>query len=401
MKKILMVCESFTGGVFAYLSQLCNDMCESFDVYLAYSIRKQTPGNYRELLDRRIHLIEIPNFGKGVADVFNDIRVIKQLKAISNEIQPDIIHLHSSIAGGIGRLAFNEKDIPVLYTPHGYAHILMGPGGKSKVYLTMEKILGHTNHITLTCCESEDEEAKKLCKHTAYIETGINLRDLSAALDGIEPVKNERFTVFSLGRICRQKRPELFNRIAELVPEAKFLWIGDGELREQLNAPNVEITGWKPRHEALAIAKGTDVFVLCSYGEAIAMSLLENMYLKKLCLVSDTMGNKSVIRDGVNGYVCDTAEDYAARIRKAMRHFPAELPAAAYADVLETYNTEVMKEKFVRYYEEVAEMRLCPTRWQQIPSGGVQRLTEYLPARERVLALAQVKEQWSFDGRAA
>ncbi len=370
MKKILMVCESFTGGVFAYLSQLCNDMCESFDVYLAYSIRKQTPGNYRELLDRRIHLIEIPNFGKGIADVFNDVRVIKRLRAIANEIQPDIIHLHSSIAGGIGRLAFNGKNIPVLYTPHGYAHILMGPGVKSTIYLAMEKILGHTDHITLTCCESEDTEAKKLCKHTAYIETGINLRELSAALDGIEPVKNERFTVFSLGRICKQKRPELFNRIAELVPEARFLWIGDGELREQLTAPNIEVTGWKPRHEALAIAKGADAFVLCSYGEAIAMSLLENMHLKKLCLVSDTMGNKSVIRDGANGYVCDTAEDYAARIRDAMRHFPAELPEAAYADVLRTYNTDVMKETFVRFYEEVAEMQPAPHEMAINSTGG-------------------------------
>lgn len=355
MKKILMVCESFTGGVYAYLSQLCNDMCDDFEVYLAYSIRRQTPKNYRDYLDKRIHLIEVSNFGKGITDIVNDFRVIKELRAIEAEIKPDIIHLHSSIAGGLGRLAYKGKTNTVIYTPHGYAHILMGPGIKSKVFLILEKVLGRTNHITLTCCESEDREAKRLCKRTAYIETGINLRELSTALDGIEPVKNERFTVFSLGRICKQKRPELFNRIAELVPEARFLWIGDGELRDRLTAPNMEITGWKPRHEALAIAKGADAFILCSYGEAIAMSVLENMYIKKLCLVSNTMGNKSVIQNGVNGYVCDTPEEYATRVREAMKTFPKELPEAAYSDVLKTYNTDTMKEKFVWFYQSVAK----------------------------------------------
>ena len=36
MKKILMVCEAFGGGVFSYVSQLCNDMADDFDVYLAH-----------------------------------------------------------------------------------------------------------------------------------------------------------------------------------------------------------------------------------------------------------------------------------------------------------------------------------------------------------------------------
>ena len=40
-KKLLMVCEAFGGGVFTYVSQLCNDMVDDFDVYLAYSLRPQ------------------------------------------------------------------------------------------------------------------------------------------------------------------------------------------------------------------------------------------------------------------------------------------------------------------------------------------------------------------------
>ena len=306
MKRVLMVCEAFGGGVFTYVSQLCNDMCEEFDVYLAYSLRPQTPKNYKDFLDKRVHLIQVKSFGeKGLTNIPNDIKIIKELREIEKKVKPDVIHLHSSIAGGMGRLAYNGKENTVVYTPHGYAHILMGPGKKSLMYKWMEKVLGKTNSMTLTCCESEDDVAKTLCKKTAYIETGVNLGDLSASLDGIEPVKNEKFTVFTLGRACVQKQPQLFNRIAELVPEARFVWIGNGELETMLTAQNIEITGWKPRKEALAMAKGADAFILCSLGEAIAMSLIENMYIKKLILVSNTMGNKSVIRDGINGYVCE------------------------------------------------------------------------------------------------
>ena len=353
MKKILMVCEAFGGGVFTYVSQLCNDMCDSFDVTLAYSVRPQTPKNYREFLDSRVHLIEVAHFGSSLLNPVSDLQAVRELRRIEKEVQPDIIHLHSSIAGGLGRLAFKGDKNTVVYTPHGYAHVLMGDGVKSKVYKGIEKWLGKKNCITLTCCESEDEEAAALCKKTAYIETGVNLEDLSQSLDGIEPIKSDRFTVYTLGRACVQKQPQLFNEIAALVPEARFVWIGNGELEHLLNAPNMEVTGWKPRKEALAMAKGADAFILCSLGEAIAMSLIENMYIKKLVLVSNVMGNKSVIRDGVNGYVCDTAEEYARRIKDAMRHFPQELPEQAYRDVLNIYNTGVMKEKYIRFYDRL------------------------------------------------
>ena len=315
-----------------------------------------TSTDAKEFLDPRVHLIQVESWSeKPITNIPNDMKVIRELRDIEKQVQPDIIHLHSSIAGGICRLAFKGKNNTVLYTPHGYAHILMGPGKKIKMYKLMEQILGKRNCITLTCCESEDEVAKTLSMKTAYIETGVNLKDIGEALDGIEPVKNERFTVFTLGRACVQKQPALFNRIAQLVPEARFVWIGNGELENELT--DCEVTGWKPRKEALAVAKGADAFILCSLGEAIAVSLIENMFIKKLVLVFNTMGNKSVIKDGVNGYVCETAEQYADRIRSAMKVFPSALPERAYQDVLEIYNTDVMKKKFAAYYKALPALR--------------------------------------------
>ena len=77
------------------------------------------------------------------------------------------------------------------------------------------------------------------------------------------------------------------------------------------------------------------------------------MYIKKLILVSNTMGNKSVIKDGVNGYVCEKAEEYAKRIKAAMKIFPKELPERAYQDVLNIYNTAEMKKKYVKLYKSI------------------------------------------------
>lgn len=352
-KKILYIVEAMGGGVFTYVSQLCNDMIGDFDVYLAYSLRPQTPINYKEFLDSKVHLIQMKYAGrKGLTSISNDINAIKELKQIEKQVKPDIIHLHSSIAGGLGRLAYSGKNNVVVYTPYGYAHILMGSGKKSLLYRMAEKILGN-RAITLTCCESEDEEAKKFSRRTEYIETGVNLEDLSMTLDDLEKDKNDKFIVYTLGRVCAQKQPILFNKIAELVPNAKFIWIGNGELENELTAKNIEITGWKPRKDALKMAKSADAFILCSLGEAIAMSLIENMFMKKLILVSDTMGNKSVIQDGINGYVCSKPEEYANRIKEAINNFPSMLAEKAYKDVLDIYNTETMKKKYEKFYNSL------------------------------------------------
>lgn len=350
-KKILMVCEAFGGGVFAYVIQLCNEMCNNFEVYLAYSLRQQTPTNFQNKLDSSVHLILMHAFTSKTNCIFKTYNIIKELREIEKKVNPDIIHLHSSIAGGFGRIAYRNLKKPIVYTPHGYAFILLGNGIKSKLYYYAEKVLGKIkNTLTLTCCESEDEISKKLCRNTHYIETGLNIDNLDEQLKDLTTKEQHGFTVFTLGRVCTQKQPQLFNEIAKMLPQVNFLWVGGGELEHCLTAENIKVTGWKTREEALALAKGADVFILCSKGEAIAMSLIENMYLKKLCLVSNTVGNKSVIFNGVNGYVCNTSAEYAACIRGAINSFPTMLTENAYSDVLNVYNVKIMKEKYIRFY---------------------------------------------------
>ena len=83
------------------------------------------------------------------------------------------------------------------------------------------------------------------------------------------------------------------------------------------------------------------------------MSLIENMYMKKLCLVSNTMGNKSVIQSNYNGYTCESPEDYADKIKYALHKFPEDLANQAYTDVITIYNNDIMKEKYINFYNSL------------------------------------------------
>ena len=104
-RKILHIVEAMGGGVFTYLVELANGMCEDFDVTIALGIRSETPDNYESYFDERESLVEVHNFTRGLNPV-KDLSACLELKKIVKDEQPDIIHLHSSKAGAIGGMVF-------------------------------------------------------------------------------------------------------------------------------------------------------------------------------------------------------------------------------------------------------------------------------------------------------
>ena len=49
-KKILYIVEAMGGGVFTYIVDLANELVNSYDMYIAYAVRKQTPENYKDCI---------------------------------------------------------------------------------------------------------------------------------------------------------------------------------------------------------------------------------------------------------------------------------------------------------------------------------------------------------------
>ena len=345
-KKILFIVEAMGGGVFTYIVDLANELVKDFDMYVAYAVRPQTPPNYKEYFDNRIHLIEVKNFTRSVNPA-KDIKAFHEIKKIAEDVKPDIIHLHSSKAGALGRIAFNGKKVPLFYTPHGYSFLMQDQGGlKRAIYKVVETACAKRNCTTISCSEGEHLETLKLTQRAVYVNNGINTEELDKLLNQIELIDHP-FTVFTLGRICYQKNPELFNKIALAMPEAKFLWIGDGEMRNTLTAPNIEITGWAEREKALKLSMNADVFVLTSLWEGLPISLLEAMYMKKLCVVNDVIGNHDVIHNGVNGFVCKNIDEFKKAIGTASTE---QFIDAAFEDIEKQYNTVVMAQKYAKIY---------------------------------------------------
>lgn len=356
-KKVLHIVEAMGGGVFTYIIDLTNQLSEDFDQYVAYAVRPQTPENYKDYFSKNVHLIEVKNFTRSVNPT-KDFKAFFEIKRIANRVKPDIIHLHSSKAGVLGRWAFNGYKIPMFYTPHGYSFLMQDNGWVKKTFYKIIEMLSSKRFCTtISCSFGEHQETLKLTNKAVYINNGINIADLQKLMERIKEKKlSHPFTVYTLGRICYQKNPELFNAIAQMLPDVKFLWIGDGELREKLTSRNIEITGWVDRETALTYAVNADVFLLTSLWEGLPISLLESMYMKKICVVSNVIGNRDVIYDRYNGFVCNTLDDFVKALKMAKVIMLDEdvngqsMLERAYQDILCTYNVDIMGDRYKDIY---------------------------------------------------
>lgn len=173
----------------------------------------------------------------------------------------------------------------------------------------MKKIVG--------CSQGEYEEAKKLSNNSICINNGIDIEKLEEKTKNLpeHEIDFNNLKICTVGRIGYQKNPKLFNEIAKSLPNNQFTWIGDGELRNELTSPNITVTGWKNKKEVIEELNKNDVFVLTSLWEGLPISLLEAGYMKKLCIVTDVIGNRDVIEDGKNGYIFKHYNDAVIAIK--------------------------------------------------------------------------------------
>ncbi len=354
--KVLHIVEAFGGGVFSFLVDLINETRDGFDVYIAYGVRPQTPENFRDFFGDNVHFISVESFGRKIS-LKNDFKAYFEVKRIIRDVNPQVVHLHSSKAGFIGRFAANCKKRRVFYNPHGFSFLMEDCSPlKRTVYRMIEKLALVNRACTVGCSKGEYDEAKKLGKRAVWINNGVN----TAYLDKICTPKKAGnsggiVNVVTLARIGYQKRPDLFNLVAQSLPNIPFKWIGDGELKNQLTANNIEITGWLEKEYAVAEMNKGDVFMLTSAWEGLPISLLEAMYMGKICVVSNCIGNRDVIHGGVNGFVCNSAEEFTEVLKKITLMPQKQLQKIsenARQDVMLNYNiSKNAREKYSALYK--------------------------------------------------
>lgn len=355
-KKVVHIVEALGGGVYTYFKNLSHffgneNQLDSFETYIVYSSKRRelTPENIHKEFSKKVHLIET-DMTKELSPI-QDFKAVLRLRKIIKEINPDIIHLHSSKAGVLGRIAvfslFQRKK--VYYTPHGYAFLRLDISKtKRKMYylfeLITQKLFGGT---TIACGDTEHEIAKKLGK-SELIRNGVFV-DLIAK--NYQPNSNSKLTIGIVGRITFQKNPTLFNEIANKFPQYDFVWIGDGELRDQITSPNIHITGWFSDNEAtFPFINSIDVFLQTSLWEGLPLAVLEAMAMQKPVVTTNVIGNKDAVEHRKTGFIFNSIEELDSYFK--------ELEEAEFRKTMGENALKLCKEKFnlPTNFQQLAEL---------------------------------------------
>ncbi|NLK95221.1 MAG: glycosyltransferase family 4 protein [Clostridiales bacterium] len=350
--KIMHVVEGFGGGVYSFLVDLCNSLCESNEVILVYSEREQTPKNFKDDFNKKIRLINL-EMSRAIS-VKVDGKAFFSLLSLIKKEKPDVIHLHSSKAGALGRLSskllgYSSKN--VFYNPHGYAFLQEDISNKKrKFYYYVEKILAKINGTIIAVSKGEYEESLKLTKKSIRIDNAIDNEELDKVIT--ESTYKSKPTIGTIGRISYQKNPKAFNEVAKKFPDLEFIWIGDGDLRNELTEKNIKITGWMDRYEAIKLMNKLDIYLQPSLWEGLPIALLEAMYMGKPTIVNNVIGNKDVIVNNVNGFISNSIEDYEKYINelKDNKDKYEEISKKAKEYIVQNHLVKDMINKYVQAY---------------------------------------------------
>lgn len=373
MKKILHIAEAFGSGVLNYIKNLSAWQCRNYEVYVAYGIRPETPENFRDQFDPDVHFIKVAGFTREIEPT-NDLRAFFFIKKLVREIRPDVIHLHSTKAGVLGRWAVNCNDYHVLYSPHAYSFLMMDCSDrKRKIYRMIEKLSDKKGCLTVTDIDGELEASRDVARHAICIPNGINPSEMDEVIAEADQLRepNRNTTVCMLGKVVPQKDPALFNEIAKAFPNIDFLWIGAGPLEHKLTSPNIRVTGWLSRPEAVARIMESEIFLFPSAWESLSIALLEVMYLGKPCVVSAADGNRDVIRSGENGYVCRAKQEYIKALKTLLSDpsLAEKMGRQAHEDIMTKYNVTAMETAYRELFRQMALDEAAVTAG--IERGGV------------------------------
>jgi glycosyltransferase involved in cell wall biosynthesis len=251
-----------------------------------------------------------------------DVIAFFQIWKLLKRLKPDIVHTHSAKAGILGRWAARLAGVPViLQTYHGFGFNREQSPWAQALYHFLERRTARFSHALIVVSKTNQEEALSLgigrAEQYRLIRSGVpldqyrSLRRTTQAPAGISLLPQHRLIV-TVGPFKPQKNLLDFIRAAADVhsqePEARFLIVGDGELRfsleKEITRLNLEavffIPGW--RRDIPDIFSRTDVFVLTSLWEGLPRALVEAMAAGLPCVANAVDGVQDVLVDGVNGF---------------------------------------------------------------------------------------------------
>lgn len=321
--KIVHITETMTSGVLKYIQEVVHAVdWKKAEHTIVFSVRDQTPEDVKSLFPERVRLIRVDLGLSG-----RPLSIVRTLRGILRSEQPDIVHLHSTIAGVWGRLgiAAGFPQVQVLYTPHGYSFLMSHkPLLLRLAYWICEFVLSQVCGRIVACSRSEYLHARRLSpfRGSVLVENAIRPCPVPFAGASSPPL------VIGAGRMAEQKNPRLFVEIAAHVRQAdanvQFVWVGDGSLRkecEELNrrsGAGVRFTGWLSNGETVSWLSRAAVFLQTSRWEGLPYSVLESLAAGVPVVASDIRSHRDLFPDTYRGYLARNIEEYADYIRKLL-----------------------------------------------------------------------------------
>ena len=250
-----------------------------------------------------------------------DIQCLIHLTKLLRREKFDIIHTHSSKAGILGRWAGRIVGVPVIvHTVHGFAFHDFMPFWKKQLYIFLERISSSCADFYITVSELNRKEAVQLklfnFDNSITIYSGIDLTKLDRDAD-LNLVKSqigipEKWqTIVSVGRLDKQKSPnfliDAFAQVLQHHPDTLLLLVGDGELRQELEAQvsRLDITNkvrfLGSREDVPEILKIADIFALSSLWEGLGRAMTEAMLVGKPVVVPAIYGIPEIVHHHETG----------------------------------------------------------------------------------------------------
>lgn len=272
----------------------------------------------------------------------SNFKAYKQLKALMNEHDYDIIHSHTPLGGVLARLAARKsrkQGTKVIYTAHGFHFCKGAPLLNWLVYYPIEKYLSKDTDCLITI-NSEDYQlardhhfkAKKI-KHINGVGVDTE-RYKPVSENGKKEAKRKfgyqasDFLMVYAAEFNKNKNQQLLiqalARVKDELPAARLLLAGEGPLQEQCRelakeldvGDRVEFLGFRDDLDQLLPA--CDLAVASSLREGLPVNIMEAMACGLPVVASGNRGHRELINERKNGYLVDATDvdGFASRIEK-------------------------------------------------------------------------------------
>jgi glycosyltransferase involved in cell wall biosynthesis len=261
-----------------------------------------------------------------------DLRALASLVRILRRDRPHIVHTHAAMGGTLGRLAtliafpVRSRRPALVHTFHGHSLTGYFSGRTARVFRNIERFLArYTDTLVAVSAEVRDDLVAlgvgpadrfvviPLGLDLAAFAEDTNRAERREALRRQWNIGGEDKVVTLVARLVPIKRVDRFLSVARVVAErtplARFVIIGDGELRDELMASaDAQALGerlvWAGfRRDMPDVCFASDVVVLTSDNEGTPVSLIEAQAAAVPVVSTDVGGVGSAILDGRTGFI--------------------------------------------------------------------------------------------------